>query len=72
MDDDKNFNKRADLQATYDSLIGHDAGRLDPPEMIEAMVKIVPANSGKFRNVVPKPVEDFLKDHQRQAWERQI
>jgi NAD(P)-dependent dehydrogenase (short-subunit alcohol dehydrogenase family) len=72
LDDSKNFTKRADLQKTYDSLIGKDEGRLDPQEMIEAMVKIVPADTGKFRNVVPQAVEDFLKDHQKKAWEKTI
>jgi hypothetical protein len=40
--------------------------------MIAAMVAIVPADSGKFRNVVPKAIEDFLKDHQLKAWENEI
>jgi hypothetical protein len=55
-----------------DDLIGNEAGRLDPDEMIEAMIRIVPADSGKFRNVVPQEVEEFLKVHQRQAWENRI
>jgi hypothetical protein len=25
-----------------------------------------------FRNVVPQPVEDFLKDHQQKAWDNRI
>jgi hypothetical protein len=29
----------------------------DPKEMIDAMVSIVPADAGLFRNVVPKAVE---------------
>ncbi len=72
LDDKKNFTKRADFRKSLDDLIGNDAGRLDPREMIEAMVRIVPEDTGKFRNVVPKVVEDFLKTHQTQAWENQI
>jgi len=72
MDDAKNFNKRAEHERIVAELIGNDAGRLDPREMIEAIVRIVPAETGKFRNVVPKAVEDFLKDHQRQAWDNTI
>jgi hypothetical protein len=45
---------------------------LDPEEMITAMMRIVPADRGKLRNVVPQAVEDFLKVHQQQAWENQI
>lgn len=72
LDDSKNFTRRAELKQTFDDLLGQESGRLDPNEMIDAMVEIVPAESGKFRNVVPRAIEDFLKDHQRQAWENQI
>jgi len=72
LDDNKNFTKRADLNVQLDALIGNDSGRLDPKEMIDAMIKIVPAETGKFRNVVPKFIEDFLKDHQVKRWEETI
>lgn len=72
LDDSKNFTKRAALRETFDSLLGTPEGRLNPEEMIERMVQIVPAESGKFRNVVPKFVEDMLKKHQLEAWEKQI
>jgi NAD(P)-dependent dehydrogenase (short-subunit alcohol dehydrogenase family) len=72
LDDSRNFTKRADYMRGIDDLIGNEAGRLDPDEMIEAMIRIVPADSGKFRNVVPQEVEEFLKVHQRQAWENRI
>src|SRR5262245_61477275 len=72
LDDSRNFTKRADYQRTIDQLLGTNEGRLDPKEMIEAMVRIVPADTGKFRNVVPLAVENFLKDHQGRAWENQI
>jgi hypothetical protein len=36
------------------------------------MIEIVPAGTGKFRNVVPKATEDMLKRHQLQAWENTI
>jgi hypothetical protein len=68
LDDSKNFTKRKDMKATFDSLLGTPEGRLDPSEMIEAMIRIVPSDTGKFRNVVPKFVEDMLKDHQLKAW----
>jgi NAD(P)-dependent dehydrogenase (short-subunit alcohol dehydrogenase family) len=71
-DDSRNFIKRADIQKLFDASIGHEEARLDPTEMINAMVSIVPADTGKFRNVVPKAVEEFLKTHQKEAWENQI
>ena len=72
LDDNKNFTKRAEMRAPFDALLGTPQGRLDPREMIDAMIKIVPAENGKFRNVVPQFVEDMLKDHQLKAWENQI
>ena len=39
-------------------------GHLDAREMIDRMIEIVPADTGKFRNVVPKATEDMLKAHQ--------
>jgi NAD(P)-dependent dehydrogenase (short-subunit alcohol dehydrogenase family) len=72
LDDSKNFTKRAALQKTFDGVLALDSARLDPKEMIDAMVAIVPADTGKFRNVVPTAVEDFLKVHQQEAWENSI
>lgn len=68
LDDSRNFNKRADVQAGFDSLIGVPEGRLDPQEMIDAMIEVASNDSGKFRNVVPKAVEDMLKESQAAAW----
>ena len=45
---------------------------MDPQEMIDRMVEIVPADTGLFRNVVPKPVEDMLKEHHARAWSNPI
>jgi NAD(P)-dependent dehydrogenase (short-subunit alcohol dehydrogenase family) len=72
LDDEKNFTKRADMRATFDAMLGAPQGHLDPKEMIDRMIDIVPSDTGKFRNVVPQFVEDMLKKHQLDAWENQI
>ncbi|WP_374471677.1 SDR family oxidoreductase [Phenylobacterium sp.] len=72
LDDAKNFTKRADLRKGFDDFFATPEGRMDPQEMIERMIDIVPADTGKFRNVVPKAIEDMLKDHQLKAWDNQI
>jgi NAD(P)-dependent dehydrogenase (short-subunit alcohol dehydrogenase family) len=72
LDDSKNFTKRAEMRATFDSLLGTPQGRLDPEEMIGRMIEIVPSDTGKFRNVVPQFVEDMLKQHQLDAWKVEI
>jgi NAD(P)-dependent dehydrogenase (short-subunit alcohol dehydrogenase family) len=72
LDDSRHFTKRANLKRAFDGMLGRPEGRLDPKEMIDAMVSIIPSDTGKFRNVVPQAIEDFLKGHQREAWDRTI
>ena len=72
LDDARNFTKRADLRKGFDDFFATPEGRLDAKEMIDRMIEIVPADTGKFRNVVPKVIEDMLKAHQQQAWENRI
>ncbi|MEP7042900.1 MAG: hypothetical protein ABI843_07545 [Dokdonella sp.] len=72
LDDSKNFTKRADLRATLDNLLSSPQGLLDPQEMIDRMIDIVPKDSGKYRNVVPQFVEDLLKKAQIDTWSKTI
>lgn len=69
MDDQKNFIKKADVKKSFDE---HLASQRDPEEAIEAMIPIIPSDSGKYRNVVPKALEDFLKKSQAAGWENKI
>lgn len=72
LDAEKNFTKPAELRATFDALLATPMGHLDPAEMIERMIAIVPADTGKFRNVCPQAVEDMLKEAQAAAWTAEI
>jgi Short-chain dehydrogenases of various substrate specificities len=72
LDDSKNVTKRAALRAEFDSFLQAPEGHLDAREMIDRMIEVVPADTGKFRNVVPQAVENMLKAHQLAAWERTI
>ena len=72
LDDAKNFTKRDQLRATFDALLASPQGHLDPQEMIDRMIAIVPADTGKVRNVSPQFVEDMLKDAQAAAWTAEI
>lgn len=72
LDDSKNFTKRDKLRATFDSLLAAPDGHLDSQEMIDRMIAIVPADTGKFRNVCPQAVEDMLKEAQAAAWNAEI
>lgn len=72
LDDSRNFTKRAELRATFDALLASPQGHMDPQEMIDRMIEIVPADEGKYRNVMPKSVEDMLKQHEIDAWDVRI
>ncbi|MDH6590279.1 NAD(P)-dependent dehydrogenase (short-subunit alcohol dehydrogenase family) [Variovorax sp. TBS-050B] len=72
LDDARNFTKRADLRKGFDDFFATPEGKMDPQEMIDRMIEIVPADTGRFRNVVPKAIEDMLKLHQHSAWENTI
>lgn len=72
LDDAVNVTKRADLRKEFDGFFAMPDGRLDAQEMIDRMIEIVPADTGKFRNVVPKATEDMLKAHQLAAWDNPI
>ena len=72
LDDSKNFTKRAELRKGFDDFFATPEGRLDAQVMIDRMIEMVPADTGKFRNVVPKAIEDMLKEHQRLAWDVRI
>jgi NAD(P)-dependent dehydrogenase (short-subunit alcohol dehydrogenase family) len=72
LDDSRNFTKRRAMKQVFDSLLGTPEGRLDPAEMIAKMIEIVPSDTGKFRNVVPRFVEELLKKNQLEAWEAKI
>jgi short-subunit dehydrogenase len=69
LDDDVNFTKRETMRQIVAGLIGNAQGRLDPKDMIEKIVEIVPSDKGKFRNVYPQFVEDELKAHQAKMFE---
>jgi short-subunit dehydrogenase len=69
MDDKKNFYKKADVKKALKPTLEN---QFDPQEMIEAMISIIPEDKGKFRNVVPKKIEDFLKKYQADAWKNMI
>src|SRR5262245_27204679 len=67
LDETKYFTRRSDLRKKFDGFFAAPDGKMDPKEMIDRMIEIVPADTGLFRNVVPKATEDILKQHQEAA-----
>ena len=72
LDERKHLTSRTQLRQGFDDFFATPEGKMDPKEMIDRMIEIVPADSGKFRNVVPKAIEDMLRQHQLAAWDNQI
>lgn len=69
IDDKNNFIKKAEAQKYFEYSLAH---QLDPQDMINAMIEIIPADHGKFRNVHPKSAEDRIKQLEAEAWENKI
>lgn len=72
LDDTRNFTKRATLRDSLDSAPSTDELRLDVTEAINRLVEVVPADDGKFRNVVPDFMEEVVKEAQNEAWDRPL
>ena len=72
LDEGKHLTRRAELRKGFDDFFATPEGKMNPQEMIDRMIEIVPADTGKFRNVVPKAIEDMLKAHQTAAWDNTI
>jgi hypothetical protein len=70
LDDEFNFTKRAAVQVMVAGLIGSPSGRMDPNDMIEKMIEVIPQVTGKFRNLHPKRIEEAVKAHQIEMFER--
>jgi NAD(P)-dependent dehydrogenase (short-subunit alcohol dehydrogenase family) len=72
MDDRKNYIKRDTVQNFFDQILGTEENRLEPQLMANAMVEIIPGDTGLFRNVVPKATEELAKTVQRALWDERI
>ena len=72
MDDRKNYVKRVDVQGFFARILGDEQNRLDPQLMADAMVQIIPKETGLFRNVVPQLAENMVKTVQRDTWTTRI
>ncbi|OON62733.1 short-chain dehydrogenase [Massilia sp. KIM] len=72
LDESRHLTRPAALRQAFDDFFATPEGSMDAQEMIDRMIEIVPADSGKFRNVVPQAVEDMLKRHQAEAWDNPI
>jgi NAD(P)-dependent dehydrogenase (short-subunit alcohol dehydrogenase family) len=72
LDDEVHFTKRNVYREMVAGLIGSPGGRMDPSDMIEKMIEVIPQVDGKFRNLHPRRIEDAVKAHFIEMFERTI
>jgi NAD(P)-dependent dehydrogenase (short-subunit alcohol dehydrogenase family) len=72
MDDGRNYIKSEVVQTFFKQVLGVPENMLDPQRMADAMVSIIPGETGLFRNVVPKEAEDLARSVQRDLWDARI
>jgi NAD(P)-dependent dehydrogenase (short-subunit alcohol dehydrogenase family) len=72
LDDTKNFTKHAALKAEADAFIGVEAWQVDPADMINRMIEIVPARTGKYRNIFPESMRQLVDTRAVEAFYLQI
>jgi hypothetical protein len=53
-------------------LLNKPESRLDPQEIIKELIQILPAETGLFRNVIPRSLEGMIREAEAKAWENQI
>jgi NAD(P)-dependent dehydrogenase (short-subunit alcohol dehydrogenase family) len=64
-----NFEREADIKANFARIM---KGQLDPQDMIDRMVSVIGSDDGKYRNVWPPSIEDFVKQVQEADWSRPV
>jgi len=59
LDDEVNFTSRASYRAQTGALIDKPQMRLNPQDMIDKMVELIPGTTGPFRTIYPKDTADW-------------
>ncbi|MCH2207371.1 MAG: SDR family oxidoreductase [Lentisphaerales bacterium] len=67
----KNFSKEEPLRKVQE-LFASDDFQLDPQEMIDFMVELIPQEKHKFRNVYPEKIIGNCKEYQDSLWNLRV
>ena len=67
-DEEKNFTNKEDMKKMEEGL----KNQLDPRDMIEKMVEIIPAEHHKYRTVYPEQTEQQMKEAELKKWLKRI
>jgi hypothetical protein len=63
---------RDTVQNFFHQILRSDDNRMNPQLMADAMVEIIPGDTGLFRNVVQKATEDLARNIQRELRNKKI
>ncbi|WP_342712858.1 SDR family oxidoreductase [Bradyrhizobium sp. B124] len=72
LDDSRNFTKQASLRAEADAIADAEALQVDPDQMIRRMVEIIPARTGRYRNVYPEEMRKHVEIGTSEAFDLEI
>ncbi len=68
---DENFTAEQPIRDTQ-ALFAGDQLQLDPQDMIDFMVELIPQEHHKFRNVFPERFVEDVKDYQASLWKKEV
>jgi short-subunit dehydrogenase len=63
-DEEKHFTRKKDIKEMEEGL----KNQMDPQDMIEKMIEIIPADHHKFRTVYPEQTEQQMKEAEQKKW----
>jgi hypothetical protein len=72
MDDREKYIKLDTVTTFFSQILSTDDNRMDPQLMADAMVSIIPEDTGLFRNVAPKATDELARSVQRELWNARI
>ena len=72
IDDRENYIKLDTVTTFFSQILSTNDNRMDPQLMADAMVSIIPEDTGLFRNVVPKATEELARNVQHELWNARI
>ena len=70
-DVERNFTEPGPIREIQQG-VAAEGGQFDPQAMIDLMVATIPAESHKFRTMLPESIEEWCKDYQQRMWTETI
>lgn len=72
LDEEGTFTPRATVKEITDGLLAKPEGRLNPNDMIEKMIELIPAQKGPFRNIFAEASQEWFRQYEKAMLQRTI